>query len=228
MARLALIVAALTSFVGCVSSRAFLPTEHVTGLSPRGTYYAAEYPIVERGQSLAEVKVWTSGAVRDASDDDPRTRVRVGFELNNHGDAPIRLDAERLYLEEMTESGGAPGRSRAAHIDGETQVPPGQTRQVEVSFELPSSVWPSDVPGFHVAWSVVGERAHSRKTPFLRALDLNRYDPTYPYYGGWYFYGSFYGYPGYYGGWPYRYYYGWPAPWRGPRVIRGPRIYQPR
>ena len=92
----------------------------------------------------------------------------------------------------------------------------------------PSSVWPSDVPGFRVAWSVVGERVHSRKTPFLRALDLNRYDPGYPYYGGWYFYGSFYGYPGYYGGWPYRYYYGWPAPWRGPRVIRGPRIYQPR
>lgn len=221
MARLALIVAALTSFVGCVSSRAFLPTEHVTGLSPRGTYYAAEYPIVERGQSLAEVKVWTSGAVRDASDDDPRTRVRVGFELNNHGDAPIRLDAERLYLEEMTESGGSPGRSRAAHIDGETQVPPGQTRQVEVSFELPPSVWPSDVPGFRVAWTLVGQRPHARKTPFLRAISPRR-DPYYGPGWGWGWYYPYYGYPGFYGGWPYR--YGWPV-WRGPRIYR---YYVPR
>ena len=54
MARLALIVAALMGFTGCVSSRAFLPTEHVTGYSPRGNYSASEYSIVERGQAGAK------------------------------------------------------------------------------------------------------------------------------------------------------------------------------
>lgn len=220
MARLALIVAALMSFTGCVSSRAFLPTEHVTGLSPRGDQYAAEYPIVEGGQTLGELKVWSSGALRDASDDAPRTTVRVGFELDNHGDRPIRLDAERLYLEEMPKKNAQPGRSSPAHIEGDTVVPPGQARQINVAFELPRSVWPSDVPGFRVAWSVLGERAHSRKTPFLRAVETGGPDPWSPYYTpyyGWYYPGPYLGYRSFYGSWPYRY-RAWPPPWRGPRI----------
>jgi len=229
MARLALLVAALMSFAGCVSSRSFLPTEHVTGFSPRGSYYAAEYPILEGGQSLGEVRVWTSGAVRDASDDDPRTTVRVGFELENHGESTIRLDEKRLYLEEMREAGVAGGRVPLTHLDGEALVPPGQTRQIEVAFELPSSVWPSDVPGFRVAWSVVGERVHSRKTPFLRELRTGAGNPWSPYYGpysSWYYPGLYYGYPGFYGAWPR--YGGWPVPWNGPRIYRGPRYLLPR
>jgi len=212
-------------FAGCVSSRAFLPTEHVTGLSPSGDYYAAEYPIVERGQSLAEVKVWSAGAIRDASDDAPRTTVRIGFELTNHGDSPIRLEPKQLYLEELPASGATAGRSTPAHVDGDTLVPPGQTRHVDAAFDLPSSVWPSDVPGFRVAWSLVGERVHSRKTPFLRAVDAGGPGPWSPYnapYSSWYYPGMYYGYPGFYGAWPYRYRM-WPPPWRGPRIYYVPR-----
>jgi hypothetical protein len=190
VARLALIVAALMGFTGCVSSRAFLPAEHVTGYSPRGDYSAAEYAIVERGQTLADVKLWSAGATRDASDADPRTIVRVGFELENHADVPVRLDPKQLYLEEMAKGDAAPGRTAPADVAGETLVPPGQTRQIDVEFALPSSVWPSDVPGFRVVWSVVGERMHSRKTPFLRAVDVGGPDPWYPYYGvysPWYY-----------------------------------------
>jgi hypothetical protein len=224
MARLLLIVAALMSFAGCVSSRAFMPTEHVTGFSPRGDYYAAEYPIVERGQTVADVKLWSAGAIRDASDAEPRTTVRVAVELDNHGDAPLRLDPKRLYLEEMPKAGATPGRTTPAQVEGDTLVPPGQTRKVDVAFDLPRSVWPSDVPGFRVAWSVVGERVHSRKTPFLRALEVGGNDPWSPYYSpyyGWYYPGLYSGYP-FYGSWPYLY-RTWPPPWRGPRIYYVPR-----
>lgn len=224
MARLALIVAALMGFTGCVSSRAFLPTEHVTGLSPRGDYSAAEYPIVERGQTLADVRLWTTGATRDSSDAEPQTLVRVGFELENHGDTPVRLDPKQLYLEEMPKPGAEPGRTPAARVEGETLVPPGQRRQIDVWFALPGSVWPSDVPGFRVAWSVAGERRHSRKTPFLRAVDTGGPAPWAPYYGvysPWYYPGIYYGYSGLYGPWPYRY-RGWPPRGRG-RIYYLPR-----
>lgn len=205
-----MVFAAALALSGCVSSRAFVPAEHVTALSPRGDQLAAEYPIVEGGQSLGEVKVWSSGAVRNASSDDTRTTVRVGFELTNHGDAPLRFDRDRLYLEEMSRDGDAPrGRVAPEHVAGDPLVPPGESRQVDVAFALPSSVWPSDVPGYRVVWAVVGQRSHARRTPFLRAVEPARFDAGYPYYGP---YGYPY-YPGFYGARYYRY-PGWPPPWR--------------
>jgi len=224
MARLVWIAAALMGFTGCVSSRAFLPTEHVTGFSPRGDYSAAEYSIMEGGQALADVKLWSAGATRDASDAEPRTRVRVGIELKNNGDAPVSFDPKQMYLEELPKPGVEPGRTGPTRVEGETLVPPGQTRQLDIWFALPSSVWPSDVPGFRVAWSVAGERVHSRKTPFLRAVDMGGVAPWSPYYGiysPWYYPGIYYGYSGLYGPWPYRY-SGWPPPRRG-RIYYVPR-----
>jgi hypothetical protein len=194
---------------GCVSSRAFVPAEHVTAFSPGGGHLAAEYPIIEAGQSLGEVKVWSAGAVRDGSADDPRTTVRIGFELSNHAEAPLRFDRERLFLEEVPGNRPAKGRLLPAQIGGDLLVPPGESRQVDVSFVLPESVWPSDVPGYRVAWSVVGRRAHSRKTPFLHAPEPARASVWSPYYGP--YYGSYY-YPGFYGSWSYRY-RAWPPPW---------------
>ena len=221
-ARLGLAIAALASFTGCISSRAFVPAEHVTAISPRGGHYAAEYPIIERGQGVGDVKLWSEGARRDASDDEPRTIVRVGFELENNAQTPLRLDPERLYIEELTKNGEAAGRVRVTRVEGDPRVAPGQRRQVIASFALPSSVWPSDVPGYRVAWTVVGERAHTRETPFLRAVEPGP-DPWRrgPYYG-WY-YPGYYRYPGWYGRrWPYGY-RGWPPPWRGRRYRHVPR-----
>jgi hypothetical protein len=111
----------------------------------------------------------------------------------------------------MPKAGKAQGRVSPEEVTGDPLVPPGESRQVDVSFALPSSVWPSDVPGYRVAWAVVGQRAHARKTPFLRAPEANRADDGYPYY-----YGPYYGYPfypGFYGARYYRY-PGWPPPWR--------------
>jgi hypothetical protein len=207
--------AALAAAAGCVSSRAFVPAEHVTAFSPEGRQLAAEYSIDEHGSALGDVKVWSLGAERDGSDADPHTTVRVGFELANHDDAPLRFDTGQLYLEEMPEEGTPAGRLAAADVAGDTLVPPGQTRQIDVTFALPSSVWPSDVPGYRVAWSVIGSRPHSRKTPFLRAIEARPIDPWYPYYG--YYYPGYY-YPGFYGSWSFGYRFGPPPRWRARRL----------
>lgn len=199
----------LTFAVGCVSTRAFVPTEHVTAFSPRGNHYAAEYPIVEAGQTVGEVKLWSAGASRDGSDDEPRTTVSVSFEVSSHGQWPLRFDSRRLQLLELPKQGTTPGRLRPTRVQGDVLVPPGQSRHLEVSFTLPRSVWPSDVPGFQVAWSVVGRDSHFRRTPFLKLIDTTPVDPWYPYYSPYY---GYY-YPGFYGSWSYRY-RGWPPPWR--------------
>jgi hypothetical protein len=190
-----------------------MPAEHVTAFSPGGAEYAAEYSIDEVGSNLADVKVWSQGASRDGSDSDPHTSVRVGFELTNHADVPLRLDAKELYLEEMPDEGKPRGRLGPASVAGDTLVPPGQSRRIDVDFALPSSVWPSDIPGYRVAWSVMGRKGHARKTPFLRTLETRPVDPWYPAYG---YYTSGYYYPGFYGSWSLGS-RGWPTPLRGRR-----------
>jgi hypothetical protein len=187
-----------------------MPTEHVTAFSPGGGHYAAEYPIEEGGSAVGDVKVWSEGAERDGSDSEPHTQVHVGFELDNQGDTPLRFDAKQLYLEEMPKEGTPAGRVSPESITGDTLVPPGQTRQIDANFALPASVWPSDVPGYRVAWRVIGSRSHSRKTPFLRTLDARPIDPWYPYYG--YYYPGYY-YPRFYGSWSFGY-RAWPPPRR--------------
>jgi len=196
---------------GCVNSRAFVPTEHVTGFSPSGEQYAAEYSLIEDGESIGEVKVWSDGASRDRAEDGTRTVVRVAFEITNQSSAPLRFDEQRLFLEETPEEGKTPGRERATRVDGGTLVPVGDSRQVTVTFALPSGVWPSDIPGYRVGWTVVARKSHSRKTPFSYVQATREADPWGPYYPA---YPGYY-YPGFYGsvGMGYR----WPPPWRGPR-----------
>lgn len=211
LARLRLLAAALVCSVsvGCVSSRAFVPSEHVTGFSPDGQQYAAEYTLLEEGETVGEVKVWTDGAERD----DSRTVIRVAFELDNPSQRPLRFDESRLFLEELPEDGKAPGRERPAELTGDTLVPPGESRQLAATFTLPSGIWPSDVPGYRVGWAVVGGKSHSRKTPFvhMRPRGPDPWGPGYaPYYG--------YSYPGFYR-------YRWPPPWRRP--FYSPYYYYP-
>ena len=106
LARLGLAAALLAFSAGCVSSRAFVPGEHLTGFSPDGAQPAAEYALLEDGEALGDVKVWSSGAVRDGS----RTQVHVAFEITNQSRAPLRFDARQLFLEELPEKGKPPGR----------------------------------------------------------------------------------------------------------------------
>jgi hypothetical protein len=197
---------------GCVTTRAFVPGEHVTGLSPGGDHYAAEYTVRDADHLIAEIKVWALGASRDGSGD-AVTTVYLGFEVDNVGASPVRLDPKRLFLDDVRIDDGEQklARIRPLGIEGDTLIPPGEERTIEVSFALPDDVWPSDVRGYRVAWQLTNGGSYSQKTPFLRAANLRRGDP-YPYYGtslGFYMYGA---YP--YGAWPSwryrRYYPGWP------------------
>ena len=202
--------------IGCVSSRAFVPGEHVTGVSPDGERLAAEYALLEDGEALGDVKVWSDGAERDGS----RTVVRVAFELTNQSHQPLRFDAPSLFLEELPAKGKASGRERASGLAGDVLVPAGESRQLAATFTLPSGVWPSDVPGYRVGWTVLGSKNHSRKTPFVYVRGPRELDPWGPVYGPYYGY-----YPGFYGSWSVG--YAWPPPWRRGRYYYAPYYYPP-
>lgn len=199
---------------GCVSSRAFVPSEHVTAFAPDGDDVAAEYSIIEGGDDVGELKLWSEGATRKSSDAEPHTVIELGFELSNHGREPLRFDDQGLYIEELPKKGVRPGRTRPATVTGERLVQPGQSREIHATFALPSSVLPNDIPGYRVRWRILGRRAHARETAFLHAPPAPRYtDPWYP---AWPYYGYYgYYYPGFYGSWSFG--YRWPPPWRGPR-----------
>jgi hypothetical protein len=222
----ALAVALLFLIPGCVSSRAFVPAEHVTAFSPEGDSYAAEYSLVEGGRARGNVKVWSEGASRDASDENPQTILRVSFEVDNHAASPLRFDGGHLYVEELAKPGATPGRTRATHVEGDLLVPSGERREIEASFALPSSVLPSDIPGYRVGWSVVGERRHTRTTPFLRAVAPGYADPWYTYYSPYYGYYPYGYYPGFYGSWSLGYRI-WPT-WGSYRYSAPRRYYAPR
>jgi len=215
LTRLVFIAALACSLcIGCVSSRAFVPGEHVTGFSPDGKQLAAEYALLEGGETLGDVKVWSDGAERDGS----RTTVRVAFEVTSQSHEPLRFDAQSLFLEELPEKGKtASGRERASGLTGDTLVPAGQSRQLAATFTLPNGVWPSDVPGYRVGWTVLGSKSHSRRTPFMYARGPRELDPWGPAYGPYYGY-----YPGFYGSWSVG--YPWPPPWRRGRYY-GPYYY---
>jgi hypothetical protein len=197
---------------GCATSRAFRPAEHVTALSPRGDHYAAEYTVRDASHLIAEVKVWSRGASRDGSDGEAATIVHVGFEVGNLGEAPVRLEPKQLYLDDVVFDDGERDRIRAFRINGDTLVPPGSEREIEVLFSLPEDVWPNDVLGYRVAWQLSNGGSYSQKTPFLRAVNRRDADPLYPYVPFYGYHSVYWPYP--YGVWPSwrygRYYPGWP------------------
>ncbi len=211
-----LLLMVLTTGAGCASAQAFVPVEHVTGLSPDGDQYAAEYRLEGEHGYLGEAKVWSQGAYREEVDGNDETVVHIAFVLDNAAKTPIRLDPQRLSLEDVVLNDGAIARIPALGIEGDPVVPPGQEREIQVSFLLPEDVWPSEVRRYRVAWVVTNGGSYAQKTPFLRAT-YRRDDYWAPSLGIYYgYYSPFYWrhYPGwrrghYYPGWPYgpgRYY----------------------
>jgi hypothetical protein len=116
-------------------------------------------------------------------------------------------------------------------LRNDTTVPPGQTRDIDVTFALPNRIWPGDVFAYRVRWTVQAERPYAERTAFMRngfrtAQRFGRYH-TYYYDPYWVPYGP-YGYfslgLGWYP-WTYpRYYYG-PNWGVRPRVAPFPRNY---
>ncbi|MFO7177379.1 MAG: hypothetical protein DIU78_001655 [Pseudomonadota bacterium] len=154
----------------CATRQAFLPAEHVTGMTPHG-YLAAEYEIEDRNGNLGEAKVWSHGAYRTEVRGDPNTVVHVGFALENSTPAPLRLVPEQLYLDSATLDGSVIGPLRPVEIRGNPSVPAGRDAQVEAIFVMPEGVSPNDVRAFRVAWTIAnGESRYIQRTPFLQAV----------------------------------------------------------
>lgn len=191
--------------LGCASGRAFVPAEHVTALGP-SRQPAAEYTIREDNRLVAEVKVWSRGATRnssDSEDDDDATVVRVGFEIQNHTDSVVRLDTKELFLSDVKLDDEVVARVPLLHVSGSPEVRAGEERELIAVFRLPGGVWPGDVVGYRVAWTLANGGRYRQVTPFL-AAEVRRYYDDWPYYfspfyvdvyGGWY--------------WPYHYRPGW-------------------
>jgi hypothetical protein len=205
-----LIGLALLAGTGCVSTRAFVPGERVTALSPRGNHFAAEYAVSDGSHPIAEVKVWSRGATRDGDG----TIIHVGFQVDNVGAAPVQLEPAQLYLDDVKLEEGELDRIRPSSTNGETTVPPGEEREVEVSFQLPDDVWPGDVLNYRVVWRLRNGGSYSQKTPFIRARGQDYADPSFSFSYGYYGF-----YPGY-SYWPYGY-RAWPS-WRYRRYYPGP------
>ena len=195
----------VASFGGlaCVSGRAFVPAEHVTALSPQGRQLAAEYTIREESRLVAEAKVWTKGATRNASEeDDGATVVYVGFEIQNHTNGPVRLDTKRLFLDDVKIGAGTLTRVPLLRVSGATEIRPGEEGEALAAFRLPSEVWPSELLSYRVAWTLTNGGVYQQKTPFVAAV--TRYaDDWGPYYYNPYPTFYFGAYPSWY--WPYRY-----------------------
>lgn len=186
---------------GCASTRYFAPAEHVTALSPSGAELAAEYTVREGAEQIAEVKLWSTGATRNAGDDDDdATVVRVGFEINNRSNAPVRLDTQRVFLEDVKLDDGSIERVRPATVDGATVVEPGREGEVSISFQLPGGSWPGDVRSYRVAWVLTNGGTYEQKTPFVFVRRREDYGHPYYWYSPYYYWGP---YPGWYYG-PYR------------------------
>lgn len=226
---LTLAIALLAS--GCAPRQTFLPAAHVKELESKEGVYGATYEMKADGQRLGEAQLWSRGVYRGKIEESTKTLVHVGFVLRNDTNAPLRLDERQLVLEDVQLGPEALYDVPAVTVDGELTVPPGQTRDIDVTFALPNRIWPGDVFAYRVRWTVQAERPYAERTAFMRngfrtAQRFGRYH-TYYYDPYWVPYGP-YGYfslgLGWYP-WTYpRYYYG-PNWGVRPRVAPFPRNY---
>jgi hypothetical protein len=211
---LAFWIVAIFSGTGCVAAQSFVPAEHVTGLSPAGGHYAAEYRMEDKQGPFGDAKVWSRGVYRTDIDGQARTVVHVGFVFDNGIEAPLRFDPERLYLEDVVLEDGTIERLRPLRVDADPVIPAGEERELQVLFALPRDVWPSSVLSYRVSWALKDGGRYAQKTPFVQSGPAYRNNPYGIYAYG--YYSPFYS-PYYYGVRPY-YYPSW-------RVQ--PRFYSP-
>ena len=183
-----LLLMVLTAVSGCASSQAFMPAEHVTGLSPRGDQYAAEYRLEGEHGFLGEAKVWSQGAYQEEIDGNDATVVRIAFVVDNAVHAPLRLDIQRLSLEDVDLGDGTIGRISPLRVEGDPVVPAGEEREVQAIFVLPEDVWPRSVRAYSVAWAVTNGSRYAQRTPFVRVIEPrdDYFVPSFGIYYGYY------------------------------------------
>jgi hypothetical protein len=181
----------LLALGACTTDRYFVPRENQNGFGPGGEP-AAVYTLMP--PASGELRVWSAGARRVEVDAQERTRLHVGFELENHGSEPLRFDAEGLHLSAVAIEGEPAAELRPIQVDGEPTAAAGATTRLSCLFDPGEDVMPRAIDGFEVRWRVVlGEQQFAQATPFAPWFPP---DPA-GYYDGWGW------------GWGWGFHYGW-------------------
>jgi hypothetical protein len=195
---------------GCGTSREyFRPRENQRAQSPLG-HPAAQYTMQAGEKPWADVKVWSEGAwVPD--DDDERTILHVGLEIENRTDATITLDAPAARIENMETSRGPVGALRPLDVDHAIDVGPKKVGLIDLEFALPAGVRPRQIESFRFTWGLSSEtHQHDENTPFRRDLERRVRAHSYSYAIG-------FGYPLYvhHGYWhsPWHHHFWWHRCW---------------
>lgn len=179
---------------GCASNRrAFQPTERAQD-RPSDGYTEARYDLSEGGLPEGAVKVWSRGAWREQTHAGHRTRLHVGFVIDNPGSGAITLDIQRVRLDSLHAAEPRQVDIGADAIDGETVVTGGNHGNVELEFKLPDDVDVGSLRGFRVQWTAASDAGtFSEYTTFARRRTGGRrefaydycYDPYYDAYAAW-------------------------------------------
>lgn len=194
----------LVCAAGCWQPRYFAPRENRNGYGPGGAP-AAVYNVVRDGDPgvAGEVRLWSDGAVASYTEQDEEVvDVHLGFEIENTGERPLRIDPAAIVVEELFVDGLLQERLVPTVVSGSGDAAPGTTSRLDLSFRPPTTR-PAAVDGFAVRFGVgdgTGE-VFEQVTPFAPWVRASR---------SWFVtsWGPGYG-PGWGPGWSYGSSWGW-------------------
>ncbi|MDO8348836.1 MAG: hypothetical protein Q7T30_01275 [Planctomycetota bacterium] len=150
----------------CASHRNFAPRENCNGQGP-GRQPAAVYPVQADG-AAGEVRVWSAGSSRRDGAGPEGTEVHLGFEIENTGSQPLRLDLESLRCDELRAGDEVLGPLPAARVEGNPEAAPGTTGRVDAWFLPGPGIAPRDVDSFAARFVVrcADQAVCNQVTPF--------------------------------------------------------------
>lgn len=196
MLKASLLVAA-SVLASCSSNRMFAPRESRNGSGPTGmqaAVYALPSPLA------GEVRLWCDGARRTTTPDGvEQTELLLGFELENPGSGPLRLDPAHIAVHAVASGTDRSEASPLLPLPPVAEAAPGTTASLGLAFVLANGLHPRDVEGFELHWRVEGAdpaASYAQVTPFQTWLP----DPPSRYYwrDPWPWWGFGFGYSGYY------------------------------
>lgn len=186
----------LASLCSCSTGRMFAPREARNGSGPTGMQ-AAVYPLPQ--PFSGEVRVWCDGGRRATpAGGEERTELLLGFEIENVGATPIRLDPANVRVRAVAVEGGRVEADQATPVPAAVEAAPGSTGALGLCFVVQGGAMPRAIEGFELHWRVDGDgsAAYAQVTPFQTWVP----EPASRYYwrDPWPWWGFGFGYAGYY------------------------------
>ncbi len=191
------LVVALGLLASCTSNRMFAPRESRNGSGPTGMQ-AAVYALPSPGQG--EVRLWCDGARRNTPPGgEAQTELMLGFEIENPGSVPLRLDPQNVHVRAVVSEGGRSEARALLPLPAVAVAEPGTTASLGIAFVIDGGLLPRSVEGFELHWRIEaadGSGSYAQVTPFQTWLP----DPPSRYYwrDPWPWWGFGFGYSGYY------------------------------